>query len=51
MSKETALADGAVLAAGARAYWLGLRQRKVAAYSTAMLLRNLRQLHEVDSMD
>lgn len=35
----------------ARAYWLGLRQRKVASYSTAMLLRNLRQLHDVDSMD
>lgn len=35
----------------ARAYWLGLRQRKVAATSMSVLLRNIRQLHQLDVMD
>ncbi len=34
-----------------RAYWLGLRQRKVATTSMAILLHNIRQLHQFDVMD
>lgn len=34
-----------------RAYWLGVRQRKVSVASTTVLLRNIRRLYQIDAMD